>query len=45
MASVSEVLGDWEGAFIVTSESDSESVSWGKSDCFPLLEKSGGSGF
>ena len=44
MASVSEVSGDWEGAFIMTSESDSESGSWGNSGCFPALEKSGGSG-
>ena len=29
MASVSEVSGDWEGAFKMTSESDSESGSWG----------------
>ena len=44
MASVSEVSGDWEDAFIITSESDSESGSWGNSDCFSALEKSGGSG-
>ena len=44
VASVSEVSGDWEGAFIVTSESDSESRSWGNSDCFSRPEKSGGSG-
>ena len=31
-----------QGAFIVTSESDSESGSWGNSDCFSLPEKSGG---
>ena len=40
MASVSEVSGDWDDdAF-----SDSESGSWGNSDCFSALEKSGGSG-
>ena len=30
VASVSEVSGDWEDAFIITSESDSESGSWGE---------------
>ena len=44
MASVSEVSGDWEDAFIITSESDSESGSWGNPDCFSALEKSRGSG-
>ena len=44
MASVSEVSSDWEDAFIITSESDSESGSWGNSDCFSALEKSGESG-
>ena len=44
MASVSEVSGDWEGAFIITSESDSESGFWWNSGCFSILEKSGGSG-
>ena len=44
MASVSEVSGDWEDAFIITSESDSESGSWGNLVCFSALEKSGGSG-
>ena len=44
MASVSEVPGDWEGAFTITSESDSESGSWGNSDFFSALEKSRGSG-
>ena len=29
MASVSEVSGDWEDAFKIISESDSESGSWG----------------
>ena len=42
--SISEVSDDWEDAFKVTSESDSESGSWGKSDCFSIPEKSGGSG-
>ena len=44
VASVSEVSGDWEDAFIITSESDSESESWGNSGCFSAPEKSGGSG-
>ena len=44
MASVSEVSGDWENVFKITSESDSESGSWGNSGCFPALEKSRGSG-
>ena len=44
MASVSEVSRDWEDAFIITSESDSESGSWGNSDCFSAPEKSRGSG-
>ena len=44
LSGVSEVSGDWEGTFVVTSESDSESVSWGNSDCFSLPEKSGGLG-
>ena len=44
MASVSEVSGDWEDAFIITSESDSESESWGNSGCFSAPEKSGVSG-
>ena len=42
VASVSEVSGDWEDAFRVTSESDSE--SWRDSSDFSLPEKSGGSG-
>ena len=43
MVSVSEVSGDWEDAFKITSESDSESGSWGIVR-FSALEKSGGSG-
>ena len=44
MASVSEASVDWEDAFIITSESDSESGSWVNSDCFSALEKSRRSG-
>ena len=44
MASVSEVSGDLEDAFIITSESDSESESWRDSGCFSVPEKSRGSG-
>ena len=44
MASVSEVSGDWEDAFKITSESDSVSGSWGNLVHFSALEKSGGSG-
>ena len=44
MASVSEVSGDWEDTFIMTSESDSESGSWGNLDHFSALEKYRGSG-
>ena len=41
-APVSEVSGDWVGAFRVISESESE--SWKDSNSFSLLEKSEGSG-
>ena len=41
-APVSEVSGDWVGAFRVISESESE--SWKDSNGFSLPEKSGGSG-